>query len=137
MNLRDLILHNFWLKLASLLLAAMMWYVIAATQTDLRLSQTGIQKNTEFTLENVPITVMKSATDLLPCKVIPTTVNITVSGSPKRLQTLGLHELEVFVNLKDVRQAENLIKQVLVFAPPGVKVVAVKPSEVLIQRSKP
>ncbi|MEI7729688.1 MAG: CdaR family protein [Verrucomicrobiota bacterium] len=128
MHFRDLILHNFWLKLASLVMATMLWFVIFATQTNLRFSE-----STRI-MEKHSITVLKSSEDVRATLVTPSHVDVVVSGPVALLEGLSSSDIEVYVDLTDIKEANELIKRVQVFARNGVKVVEIRPPTVTIRR---
>ncbi len=131
MSTREAILQNFWLKLFSLVLATMIWFAIAGTQTNLRPDRPALGTVTR-TIERVPVTVMKSATDLRAFRVEPGQIDITVRGPIAEVQALTARHLEVFINLTDVHDIAGLTKKILVHTPPGITVVAVSHTEARI-----
>jgi YbbR domain-containing protein len=132
MSLRDSILHNFWLKLLSLVLAIMTWFTIFAIQRNVRLNETGGTGTRTF--NNHLITVMKSAADVHGFRVVPNAVNVTVTGANRILSTLSPKDVDVFINLTDAELTEGLTRKVQVFLPDGVDLVNVTPPFVRIVR---
>ena len=107
---REAILHNFWLKLFSIVLATMIWFAIFGAQNNLRPDRPLIGNVTrEF--HQVPITMMKSASDLRGFRVEPSVVDITVNGPLGKAQALTPRGLEVFIDLTDVRDTVGLTKK--------------------------
>lgn len=131
MSARDAILQNFWLKLFSLVLATMIWFAIFGAQNNLRPSQPALGSVTRK-IEQVPITVMKSAADLRAFRVEPSQIEVTVRGPIAEVQALTARQLEVFINLTDVHDTAGLTKKILVHTPPGIAVVAVSHTEASI-----
>jgi len=128
MSARDAILQNFWLKLFSLVLATMIWFAIFGAQSNLRPSQPALGTVTRK-IERVPITVMKSATDLRAFRVEPGQIDVTVRGPIAEVQALTARQLEVFINLTDVHDTAGLTKKILVHTPPRITVVEVSHTE--------
>lgn len=122
------------MKLISLLLAILTWFTIYAIQHNIRLGRPGV--TVTKTLEKLPITVMKTAADIRAWRVIPSEVDIVVKGPPEAINSLTYKDVEVYINLTDVVEAQGLVKKVLVLVPPNVNIVEVKPPEVKIEPVK-
>jgi len=136
MSVRDAVLHNFWLKLFSLVLATMIWFAIFSAQNSPRADRP-LFGNASVKLQHVPVTVMKSAGDLRNFQLEPGTVDVTVQGPRAKAQVLTPGSLEVFINLSDVTDTVGLTKKILVHAPPDFTVVKVSPAEVRIRPVSP
>jgi len=131
MSARDAILQNFWLKLFSLVLATMIWFAIFGAQSNLRPDRPALGTVTRK-LEQVPITVMKSAADLRAFKVEPSAVEITVSGPLAKVQALTRQQVEVFINLTDMNDTVGPTKKILVHLPADIALLGVAPTEARI-----
>lgn len=131
MSARDAILQNFWLKLFSFVLATMIWFAIYGAQNNLRPDRPALSTMPRK-IEHVPITVMKSATDLRTFRVEPSHIDITVRGRIAEVQALTARQLEVFINLTEVHDTAGLTKKILVHTPPGITVVEVSHTEASI-----
>lgn len=136
MSVRDAVLHNFWLKLFSLVLATMIWFAIFSAQNSPRADRP-LFGNASVEMHNVPITVMKSAGDLRTFRLEPGTVDVTVQGPRAKAQVLTPGSLEVFINLSDVNDTVGLTKKILVHVPPDFTVVKVSPPEVRLSPVSP
>lgn len=137
MRIRDLILNNFWWKFISLVLASMIWFTIFAMQRNLRIGQPDPANAMVRTFVKHPITVMRTAADVRSFRVVPSEVDVTVSGPAAIVQSLTDREVEVYINLTDVLDAEGLIKKVQIFTPQSVNVIEVRPPDVRIERVRP
>jgi hypothetical protein len=135
MALRDYIVHNFWLKLFSLVLATLTWFTIFAVQRNIHIGQLGMGASRTFTHHS--ITVLKLAADNAAYRVTPVDVDVTVTGRASILEKLSDREVEVFISLTDATNALVLNKKVQVFAPDGVSLVKVEPPVVHIERIRP
>lgn len=131
MSARDAILQNFWLKLFSLVLATMIWFAIFGAQNNLRVDRP-VLGVVERKLEQVPITVMKSAADLRAFKVEPSVVEITVRGPIAKVQALTPQQVEVFINLTDMSDTVGPTKKILVHLPADIALLGVTPTEARI-----
>jgi hypothetical protein len=133
MALRSIILHNFWAKAGSVLLAAMIWQVINTWQ------QGGRMPASKMTTEvvpfyNHPITMMESAADQQAYRVTPATANITLRGPAEAVRQLRNTDIVLYVNLVDAGNTTKLRKRVLVHHPAGLTVIKIDPFEVAVER---
>lgn len=116
--MRNLVLHNWPLKLLSLLLAFLLW----ATYTAEPASEVGFQVPLEFT--HVP-EKLEVASD------VPAQVYVRVRGRSALLRRLSAHDFAIQVDLSGSAAGESQLQLTLdkVDAPPGVTVVRVSPSQ--------
>lgn len=136
MSIRDAVLHNFWLKLFSLVLATMIWFAIFSAQNSPRADRP-LFGNATVELQRLPVTVMKSAGDLRTFQLDPGTVNVTVQGPRAKAQVLTPADLEVFIDLADANDTVGRTKKILVHVPPDFSVVKVSPPEVRLRPVSP
>ena len=132
--LRNLFLHDFWLKLFSVVLATLIWItVFLAIQKEVSPVAPLALAHEKHTFFNLPVLVlMSSASDLPAVKVIPSEVEVTVQGDPRALQQLNPRDLHATVDLSDIESARDLRKRVDLTMPPGITRVRVAPEEVQI-----
>ncbi len=136
MSLRYYLLHNFWLKFFSLVLATLVWIVVYTQQTN-STTVPGFETGKERrTWEQVSVTVLKTPTDTRLYKITPAAVNVTLAGSPATLDALKPSDLEVFINLANMRY-DTRIHQVQVYIRADVNVLSVSPASVAIERFSP
>ncbi len=128
--LRNLILHDFWLKLFSLALAILIW-ILVSPAANKRLSPiTSLNGDvSEQTFPNVPLQVVASAADVRAFKVTPSEVEVTVRGERKLLQDLQTRDIRALVDLTGIEYARGLRKQIEIITPAGVTHVRVVPAE--------
>ncbi len=129
----DIITKNFWQKLGALVLAVLIWFTIYSIQHDVRFRKSLMPQTRTFV--NHPITVMKTATDPRSYKITPSEVDVTVRGMPDILNSLNEKDIEVYVNLTDILEAEKLKKKVIVSPPDGITVLNVEPRYVTIEKT--
>src|SRR5436190_5498940 len=101
MNARELILHNFWLKAFSLVLAIMIWLAIHSNLQ----TESGAQaafRPPEIGLYARPIMLMTSPDDHTSYMVEPLAVNVKVNGDSELLKKLNPNDLQVYVDLTAV-----------------------------------
>jgi YbbR domain-containing protein len=131
--LRDLIFHDFLLKLFSLALAVLIWFTVTEIQKESsplpRLSM-----NSEIrTFSNLPVVVMSAAQDVRSFKVYPSEVEVTVQGDSKILKSITSKDIRVIVDLTGVEGSGGLRKRIEVSTPSGVTHVRVEPQEVEVR----
>jgi YbbR domain-containing protein len=126
-GLRHLIFHDFWLKLLSLVLATLIWFLIhLAIQK--QVSPLTLTAN-ERKFAKLPVMVMFAAEDVRTFKVKPSEVEVTVQGDDKILKNLQARDIRVMVDLTGI-EAAHLRKRVELTSPPGVAHAFATPQEV-------
>jgi len=125
--LRHMIFHDFWLKLFSLALAAMIWFTVHfASQKDVS-PLTFTANEREFA--NVPVMVVFAAEDVRSFTVNPRVVKVTAQGDTKMLNSVQGKDFRVMVDLTGI-EAAHLRKKVEVNPPLGVIHAHATPAEV-------
>ena len=134
MRLRDYILENFWLKLFSLVLAVMIWYVIDSNMRNPARAEDKPNPFKPSLIENYrrPVTVMTSASNRRLLVVEPSEVSVRLRGDPERLANLASPEVKVYVNLSDIPEPNGSFR-LEVDVPSGITVMQVLPSSVFVR----
>ena len=131
--LRELVFHDFWLKLFSLALAVLIWLTVAFA---IKKEGSPVVALTvplqEMAFSNLPVIVMSSAQDVRSFKVSPDQVEVTVQGETKTLRGIQAKDIRVIVDLTDIEAAQALKKRMDVSMPAGISLVRVVPSEVQV-----
>jgi YbbR domain-containing protein len=128
----DYILNNVRWKVASLVLATLIWVAINSnTQGKFNLPQT---RPTSTISRPLPVTVITTATDMRTFTIAPGEVDVMLRGDERTLENLKLSEVQVFVNLIEAKDARRFVKKVLVHTPSNVELVKVTPDEVTVER---
>ena len=131
--LRQVFVHDFWLKLFSLLLAVLIWLTASlAIQKEGSPAIPLSLAPEERTFSNLPVLVIASAQDVRNFKVAPSTVEVTVRGDAKTIRALGAGELRARVDLTGVETARELKARIEVAVPAGAALVRVEPAEVQV-----
>ncbi|RME95001.1 MAG: hypothetical protein D6766_04385 [Verrucomicrobia bacterium] len=126
------ITNNLGWKLLSVALAAIVW--MAADYAMRRPpSPATVAGTARRTFANLPITILTTANDPRHYVVEPAQVRATFRGPPEVIERLRPGDISVFVNLTGIRDARELRKNIEVLAPPGVTLVSLMPSEVLVR----
>ncbi len=131
--LRQLIVHDFWLKLFSLALAVMVWVIVsfALRQQGSPVNPLGISIK-ERSFYNLPVVVMSSAEDVSSFKVNPNEVEVTVRGDSQIVDMLKSRDIRALVDLTGAKPEPGLRKRIEISTPPGVSHVSVVPAEVQV-----
>jgi hypothetical protein len=134
---RQLILHNFWLKLTSLVVAALLWLVIDSTLEDGGGAARHLDDVTTYReFPRRPVLVMTGMSDRRGYGAEPSEVSVTVRGPADVVERLQDSEIRVFVRVENPDQLKGgmtMISPVGVTAPPGTTVVNIRPDMVLVR----
>jgi YbbR domain-containing protein len=131
--LRELVLHDFLLKLFSLALAVLIWFTVTEIQKEASPLPHLTMNSDVKTFSNLPVVVMSAAQDVRSFKVNPSAVEVTVQGDAKTLKGLSSKDIRVIVDLTGVEGTGGLRKRIEVSTPSGVTHVRVEPEEVEIR----
>jgi YbbR domain-containing protein len=135
--LRHLIFRDFWLKLLSLALAILIWLTVSFTKEGMSVKGIGSNSQSTLTFFNVPVLVMSEASDVHDFKVNPSSVDVTVRGDAKALESLQIHQIRALVDLTGVEMVRGLKKKIEITTPPGFTYVSIAPEEVdVVEPSK-
>ena len=115
--MRALLLENLPLKLVSLALAALLWFVIAGEKT----SEMGL---------SVPVELQNFPKDLELTGEPVNAVEVRLRASPGIIQRLGPGDVSAQVDLTGVQEGEHIVHLTgdSIRVPFGVKVVKITPS---------
>lgn len=135
MTVRHLVLHNFWLKLTSLVVAALLWLVVHSTIEDG--TGPGLHLDDVTTYREFPrrpVLVMTAMSDRRGYGADPSEVSVTVSGPAAIVEQLQDSDIRVYVRVDNPEQFKGgMISPVSVSSPSGTTVVNVKPEMVLVR----
>ncbi|HEX2965590.1 MAG TPA: CdaR family protein [Syntrophorhabdaceae bacterium] len=121
MKLKNYILDNWKLKLLSLLLATMLWFVVFLMgETKKEMS--------------VPVTTTNLRKDNVIMRLDSTTVDITLTGRVSVLKDVKVNDIRVSLDLANVQEGENIfnISKSNVQIPRGVQIDDIRPSSIKI-----
>jgi YbbR domain-containing protein len=134
MAFRDYILDRFWLKLFSFILATLIWFTVQSTsnvQTDFRLTNPFRTKETRVISRPVRLVILP--TTRRSYKPDRDEVRITIQGNPTVLDRLEPGQVEAQVNLTDATDSAASYEVRTRNVPPGVRVIQIVPSMVIIE----
>ncbi len=131
-NLWDLVTHDFWLKLFSLGLAALIWFTVSMAIRNEVVPGSGLALSGQKATFTVPVVVLSAASDVHDFKVAPKEVEVTIMADPKVVQKLESREIRAMVDLSGIEAVGDLRKRIEVSTPSGVTHVRVVPPEVRV-----
>ncbi len=121
MKIRNFIFDNWKLKLLSLLLATMLWfvaYLMGETKKEI----------------GVPVTTINLRKDTVLMRMDSTTVDITLTGRVSVLRDVKANDIRVSLDLAHVQEGENIfnISRNNVQIPRGVQIDDIRPTSVKV-----
>jgi YbbR domain-containing protein len=133
--LRNLVVHDFWLKLFSLGLAFLIWYIVSplAYRKDASAIESLANAGSEQTFAKIPVLIMSTAADVHDFKVSPDQVIVTVRGNAARLQELRSQDIRALVDLTGIEAAPRGSRlRIGVTTPAGITLVSIVPDDVQV-----
>ena len=134
--IRNLVFHDFWLKLFSLVLAVLTWLTVNFNSQRSQRESSPISPFMplvpERTFFNLHVMVMSAAEDVRNFKVIPSEVAVTVQGDARSLMTLQAKDIRVLVDLTGMQATGSVTRRIEVSTPAGVTHAQVIPPDVRV-----
>lgn len=137
MALRDLVLNNFRWKLAAVILATLVWFIIQfAIGEGFNPTQTALPDYRTYTFVRQPVMVLGNPGDTQYVRLTPSNVDVVVRSTGSALNKLTENDIRAFVTLADVPEGLQATKEVLVYVPEGVEVyrVDVEPPAIKVEK---
>jgi YbbR domain-containing protein len=133
MSLRSLILDHIWLKIFSVVLAALIWLAIHSNITKLegQHARMAVAEAPTRKFSQLPVLLLTPTAGHAPLTLDPGHIDVTVRGSAAVLGELQPVEIQVFIRLVDGRSSG--VFPVEVRTPAGVTAVRVAPTQVLVK----
>jgi hypothetical protein len=126
------ITNNLWLKVFSLVLATLIYFVIKPDMiTESKVADNPLHPDVDRSFQ-IPVVLMTSAKNAQALQVDPTEVTVVVNGDPATVYKLLPQEIEVTVRLLNVQNPQGSFR-VDVAAPRQVTVKQVWPAHVLVR----
>jgi hypothetical protein len=125
MTLRAIFLHNFWLKLFSVILASLIWMAVRAN-----LASASTDVNRKF--PHRPVLVMTGAGEHPALAIEPGDVSVLVRGPKDLIGSLTEQDVQVFLQLDGRREPSGEFG-IVVHVPPGIKEVVAFPERVFVR----
>ncbi|HXG47476.1 MAG TPA: hypothetical protein VNO52_07625 [Methylomirabilota bacterium] len=133
--LRDLVFHNVWLKLFSLVLATLIWLAVGYNPT-LTTPTAPIAPAAVRVFEVCPVGILHAAGEGRPLRVEPSHVRVTIRGTASQVGGVVEEEVHAFVRIPAGRPAIGPFA-VEVVVPGNVSVAEVVPSAVNVKPASP
>jgi hypothetical protein len=133
MSLRTLILHNFWLKLFSIVLATVIWLAIHSSIHD----EPNANKSLTPEYVRVPVLVRTAPGDKRVFRVTPDEVVVTAVGKDPALFQTTRKDIRVNLDLRGFNVREAPSQRLKADAPPDIIVLEILPSTVEVQQVSP
>jgi hypothetical protein len=126
---RDYILHNFWWKVTSLLLAMIVWIVVHGTGAPGDVIPRSQRRFLHHTLS-----LMRESTDKHPIRITPNEVEVIVSAPILEATRLQDSDIQTFVDMGDVNGRHDKVR-IRVFVPGsrGVRLESITPDEATVE----
>ncbi len=135
MALRDYILHNFWWKLSSLLLAALTWLTIQTSfRRDQNLQETPVVTSSKRTFPSVPVELLNSPANTSRFRLDPATVEVDVIGTAVELSHLQEQQIHAYVDVSDAGDEKQFRRDIQAQVPGGLKVEHLAPAYSKVER---
>lgn len=143
MNLRTIILNNFWWKLLSVFFAVAIWsYIRAGIQDEVIVKRHPSSGTATGTFpKSFPIRVLADSGDKHSYRVVPAEVEVIVTGETAAMNDLLAQEIQVFVDMTDVepesasaKTNDEFAREIKVHTPAKITVQKVNPPTALVKR---
>ncbi len=139
--MRELILNNFWLKVFSLVLGSLIWFVLDSNlQTESKYPQSikypgqNIFRPSQPREFHCPVTLLVAPSNLQRYQLEPPEVVIEVYGDASRINELQPWDIQAYVDLAALRDTEAPLK-VEVIVPKEVTLRSIFPPHVYVRPS--
>ena len=130
MPFRHFILHNFWLKLCSLVFAGLIWF--AVSQSDQKIIQSIFPTRLQTLELRCPISLLAPPASHPAVTLDPATVIVKVAGEDAALKRLSPESIQVYVKLPDGPSLPQMAR-VQVIVPREVALREVTPDQVSLR----
>lgn len=139
----DFFLHNFWLKMASLILATLIWLTVQANldkenrrvYPDRVLSDEMDKRVVTQKRLELPVTVLVDGRNSTEYRSVPTNVAVTVSGETMRINSLSEQEFLAYIETGGVTNPQREIFPILVNLPANVTLLRVIPPMIRLKQA--
>lgn len=138
MALRALVLHNFWLKFFSVLLATVIWLTIHyGINHDLDVGSLVVNRTLAQEYIRLPVTIRQPHGDTRVFRIIPDDVVVLAVGDTAALQRTPKKDIHVYLDVTDLIAKEPQIEPLQSSVPPDIYVVQISPAFVTVQQVSP
>jgi hypothetical protein len=131
MSIRQLILHNFWLKALSFVIALLIWVVVQTQITGGNLALVFQPRSFGTRSFELQLYLMKTANDGRMIHISPGSVSVSVQGEKSAINNLEAKDLVAYVHLAGIELLKpNDQIVVRVDLPDGINLKEIKPPKV-------
>jgi len=136
MSLRNLIFHNFWSKLFSLVLATLIWLAVHfGIQIDFALSQPiQVEHLATKQLDHVPIGAVVRPGESRTFVISPAEVSMVLMGSEAALLRASTDTIHLHVDLTDFRGPTRTNCELHADVPKDITLMSIAPPSVRVER---
>lgn len=136
--MRRVILHNFWLKLVSIGLGALIWLALhSQVQSDSSVAQPRITGQMSRLRFRIPIFVIAQPGDGRVFKLSHREAVMDVEGEDAVLRRLAPGDLKVYVDLTGFNSHQSTSEVLRPYVPPNVIVSDIQPTTILVELVAP
>ena len=130
--LQNVVLKDFWLKLFSFALAALIWFTIhIAIKNDISpLASLSLGPTEQIVMRDLPISILLTPQESGRFTLNHQSVDVTLQGDPAGFKNLRRRDVQVFVDLTDAASSIDTRRRIEVVTPAGLIKVKVEPQEV-------
>ena len=125
--LRQLVLHDFWLKLFSLALAVLIWVTLSIAK------EGGLGNRTSIETYHLPIRVVSASSDVSRLRAVPDEVRVRVRGLTRQLQDLQAGDIRALVEVTGSEMGPGLHKRIGVTTRADITILEIVPEEVEVE----
>jgi YbbR domain-containing protein len=131
------LLHNFWLKLFSLVLATMIWMTIhIGIKGDITLTNPNISHPYRTGIK-LPVSIITQPGDARVFKISPKEITANIVGEEPIIRRMTGKEIKIYVDLTDVKTKGMTNGELRADAPKDVTVLELNPAAVSIEQISP
>lgn len=131
------LLHNFWLKIFSLVLATIIWVTIhIGIKRDISLTNPDPTQASRK-LMTLPISIITQPGDARVFKINPTKTQATVMGGEAFIRRMSDKDIRIYVDLTDTKSRGILTNELHSDAPKEITVTDLNPTFVEVEQISP
>lgn len=138
MNLRYLILHNFWLKLISLGLASLIWLAVHyQVQSEHAQNKANLNRMVSKQFRNVPVSIVTMPGDQRVFRISPREATAIVVGEEDSLNKMAAKNLTLYVDLTDFHSPRSTNEELHAHTPADVSIIGIQPTTIQVEQISP
>ena len=127
--MRDWLTKNFGWKLFSVFLAVAIWLTVHKIREE---PEASAMSGVGNTYGDLSVFVVSATADVHDVRLVPSKVDVKVSGPSDIMGTLQANRIHAFVNLTGIDSAHDLQRGVEVSLPRGVTLISIDPPQLTV-----